>query len=406
VFLLLGGVGLLATATVFASRSVSAMPPMHEEQPRLVTVTIPSHGLVTSKWLSHAGQPRAEVLLPAGYTRSTAYPLLVLLHGASSPYNWYVQTGLTSVFGHLSAIVAMPPGGTGWYTNWWNNGERGHPAWENYELNEVIPAILARYRILPQRRDHAIAGISMGGLGAAYLGGRLPGFFGSVAILSGYVDPQLQSGLVDVMGTLSLAAQKGDHDPDPVDGPATGFYAGGHNPTRLAMNLKQTRVFESTGTGAPSGADKAAGLIPTGTPGLTAEGKIIYPMSEALHRALVATGVDVTYQVHSGGHLVPDFRGELEALLRWGLFKSVTTHPRNWTNDTVASSGQLWSISYRFAQPPDRVVRFRQSGNSLSVSAAGSAVTVTDGHCTVHTGTPVQISLRACRTVVGGSGSS
>jgi S-formylglutathione hydrolase FrmB len=385
--------------------AASAAPPTHERQPRLVTITIPSHGMVTSRWLSHAGQPRADVLLPAGYTRSKAYPLLLLLHGASSPYTWYVQAGLTSVFDHLKAIVVMPPGGTGWYTNWWNDGERAHPAWENYELDEVIPAVLTHYRILPQRRDHAIAGISMGGLGAAFLGGRLPGFFGSVAILSGYVDPQLQPGLVDAMGILSLAAQKGDNDPDPVDGPATGFYADGHNPTRLAMNLKQTRVFESTGTGVLSSADKAAGVIPTRTVGLAEEGRIIYPMSEALHRALIAAGVDVTYQVHSGGHLVPDFRGELEALLAWGLFKPVMTHPTSWTNDTVASSGQLWSASYRFARPPDHVVRFRQSGNSLSISAAGSPVTVTDGHCTVHTETPVEIHVRACRTVVEASGS-
>jgi len=51
------------------------------------------------------------------------------------------------------------------------------------------------------------------------------------------------------------------------------------------------------------------------------------------------------------------------------------------------------------------VVRFRQSGNSLSISAAGSPVTVTDGHCIVHTETPVEIHVPACRTVVEASSS-
>lgn len=396
----LGGVAIVATASLVTSCSTSVTRSAHVQPPRIVTITIPSHGMVTSKWLSHPGQPRADVLLPAGYTRSKSYPLLLLLHGASSPYSWYVQVGLTNVFDHLDAIVVMPPGGTGWYTNWWNNGERGDPSWESYELDQVIPTILAKYRILPERRYHAIAGISMGGLGAPFLGGRLPGFFGSVSILSGYVDPQLQQGLVNIMGVLSLAAQKGDHDPNPVDGPATGFYADGHNPARLTMNLKQTRVFESTGTGVVSKADKAAGTIPTEAVGLAEEGGVIYPMSEAMHRALVSAGINVTYQVHPGGHLVPDFRGELEAMLAWGLFKPVTTDPAKWTNETVASSGKLWSVSYRFARAPDRVVQFRQSGSSLSVSAAGSAVTVIDGHCTVRSPTPVEINVRTCHASV------
>ncbi len=398
-----GAVGIVVASSLVTSCSTSVTQVVHERPPRVVTVTIPSHGMVTSKWLSHSGQPRADVLLPAGYTRSKSYPLLVLLHGAASPYSWYVQAGLTDVFAHLNAIVVTPPGGTGWYTNWWNNGERGDPSWESYELEEVIPTILAKYRILPQRRYHAIAGISMGGLGAPFLGGRLPGFFGSVAILSGYVDPQLQQGLVNIMGILSLAAPKGDLDPNPVDGPSTGFYADGHNPTRLAMNLKQTRVFETAGTGVVSSADKAAGTIPTETVGLVEEGKIIYPMSEAMHRALVSAGVDVTYQVHPGGHLVPDFRGELEAMLAWGLFKPVPTDPSSWTNDTVATGGKLWSVAYRFARAPDQVVRFHQSRSLLSISAAGSEVTVTAGHCTVRSATPVEIDIRACHAVRGRS---
>ena len=45
---------------------------------------------------------------------------------------------------------------------------------------------------------------------------------------------------------------RGDYAPDPVEGPPQGFYADGHNPTRLAKNLEQTRVFVSTGTGVPS----------------------------------------------------------------------------------------------------------------------------------------------------------
>jgi S-formylglutathione hydrolase FrmB len=364
---------------------------------RLVTVTIPAGAYVAPQWWGYSGPPRADVLLPTGYRSSASYPLLVLLHGLQSNYAWYADHGIQQIMAGLDAIVVMPEGANGWYTDWWNNGERGKPSWESYELDAVLPYVLKHYRIRPQRRYHAIAGISMGGLGATYLGGRLPGFFGSVATLSGFVDPQEYGEWVAEGEPLtSLAPFEGDFDFDAVEGPWNGFYATGHNPTALVKNLLHTRVFESTGTGAPTSAgyaDPGSGLE-----GTALEGGIIYPMNRAYHAALTANGVHSTYQVHAGGHDAADFVPELEAMLKWGLFKPVTSLPRSWTNQTVATSGQLWDIGYRFASPPAGVVTFRQSGRSVSVSAAGSDVTLTTAKgCVLHRRTPTIVKLpRRC----------
>jgi S-formylglutathione hydrolase FrmB len=380
--------GVLALCAMFGSGAAQAS--------QLVTVTIPDQrGEIPSKWLSYPGPPKANVLLPDNYDASTAYPLLVMLNGLNTNYAWYAQWLLPQLQG-LNAIVVMPEGGSGWYTDWWNNGERGSPAWESYELNEVLPYIRDHYKILPQRQYHAIAGTSMGGLGATYLGGRLPGFFGSVASLSGFDDPQYYAQITDpAMGLTAEAPVQGDYDLDPVEGPPRGFYMHGHNPSALAMNLEQTRVFESTGNGIPSSADLAD---PTGAGdqayNYALERMVIYSMSQRYHKALVTAGVDVTYQVHRGGHLIPDFAAEIEAMRAWGLFKPVVTNPTSWVNDTVATSGQLWDIGYHFDQPPNAVVQFRRSGSSLSVSAAGSAVTITTaGGCVIHTGTPATIPV-------------
>jgi hypothetical protein len=233
----------------------------------------------------------------------------------------------------------------------------------------------------------------MGGLGAAYLGGRLPGFFGSVASLSGFVDPQYFAPIAGAgMGLTSFALLRGDYDLYPVYGPPDGFYATGHNPTDLAMNLEQTRVFESTGTGVPSAAGlKDPAVVPVGS---LLEGVIIYPMNQSYHQALATAGVDVTYQAHPGGHDAPDGADEVQAMLAWGLFKPVVTHPRSWVNDTVATSGQLWDIGYRFDEPPSAVVQFRRNGNTVAISAAGSAVTITTrGGCAIRTGTPTTLRI-------------
>jgi S-formylglutathione hydrolase FrmB len=372
-----------------------------------VTLTIPAPaGKIPTKWLSYPGPPRANVLLPTGYDPHKRYPLLVLLNGLANNYASYAEDGIVTKLelSGLDAIVVMPEGGSGWYADWWNDGQGASPAWESYELDDVLRTILARYPILPQRRYHTIAGFSMGGLGAVYLAGRLPGFFGSVASLSGFVDPQYFAPItVPAMGLVSLAPLVGDHNLNPVYGPPYGFYADGHNPTLLTMNLKQTRVFESTGTGAPSSAGLAnltSGGAAAILVGSVLEAPIIYPMNQLYHAALTADHVDVTYQVHSGGHDIPDFYNEFNALLTWGLFKPVVINPASWVNDTVATSGQLWDIGYRFAQPPKHLVQFRRSGNSLSISAAGSAVTITTGGgCSTHTPTPatVHISNRGCK---------
>jgi S-formylglutathione hydrolase FrmB len=365
------------------------------EQPRLVTITIPAvHAKIDPKWWGYQGPPRANVLLPAGYDPQRRYPLIVALHGLNCNYAWWQQWKLTDPFEKLHAIIVMPEGASGWYTDWWNHGERGGPDWETYELDDVLPTILERYPVLPQRRYHALVGISMGGLGAAYLGGRVPGFFGTVAPLSGFVDPQLAGVVAEpAMGATALAPLKGDYNVFAVDGQPSGFYMTGHNPTRLGVNLRQTRVFVSTGDGRPS---PYASL---NHPGSEEEGAVIYPMNQQYVPALVAAGVNVTYQPHTGGHDIPDFMAEVKAFVRWGVFKPVVTHPKDWLNKTVATHGRLWDISYRFAHPPTDVVQFTRSGDKLRISGAGSAVTIrTTGGCAVQIRTPgtVRVPRKHC----------
>jgi hypothetical protein len=190
------------------------------------------------------------------------------------------------------------------------------------------------------------------------------------------------------MGLFSFAKQNGDADPDPIYGSPTGFYANGHNPARLVENLQRTRLFVSTGTGVPSKAE------PTPTQVAIASEHIIYPMSQLYHKALVAAGIHATYQIHPGAHDDPDFLDEIRAMLKWGLFKPVVDNPASWTNKTVATRGQLWDFNYLFTKPPTHIVQFKQSGTTLSITAAASSVTITMANgCAIHTRTPATVHL-------------
>ncbi len=359
---------------------------------QLVTITLPDrHHEIPAKWLTYPGPPRADVLLPTGYNPKRAYPLIVLLPGFSNTYAILGPGMLDAqhVLAGLQAIVVSPEGEVGWYADWFNNGAYGTPEWESYILDEAIPQIIQRYKILPQRRYHALFGISMGGLGAAYLGGRLPGFFGSIGVLSGFVDLQAAPEIV----TPSMDELSGV-PPGSVVGPESGFYATGHNPTALVQNLQHTRVFLSAGNGVPTPPDGGGGGV-----GNAEEAGVIRPMSDDYDAALKAAGIDVTYQTHDGCHCWPDFQAELRNAIAWGPFKPVVEHPSGWVNDTVATHGQLWGIGYRFATHPTAVARFTRAGSRLRISAAGSPVTLTTSRgCVLRVPTPadVQIPSKSC----------
>lgn len=145
----------------------------------LTEITIPARNSeVADNWTNYEGDPRAKVLLPDGYDPKKSYPLLILLAGANSSYETWSNESLgrirTTAAG-FPGIIVMPEGSTGYYADWWSGGKRGDPSWESYYFDQVIPQIMDRYEIRPERRWHALAGVSMGGLGTAYLSGRLPG---------------------------------------------------------------------------------------------------------------------------------------------------------------------------------------------------------------------------------------
>ena len=221
---------------------------------------------------SGSGTGKVRVLLPAGYARSTErYPVLYLLHGAEGSYrDWVDNGGVEALTAGLPLIVVMPDGGAaGQYTDHYNDGRYGPPAYETYHLGQLIPWIDLNLRTVTERAGRAVAGVSMGGFGAMSYAARHPDLFVSAASFSGAVDTNDR-----VLWPLIGSAVFGSRTTAEVRWR-------GSNPVDLAANLADLRLILYSGNGEPGLIDAVFDLVE----------RVVYQQSEGLHEALSRLGI-------------------------------------------------------------------------------------------------------------------
>jgi S-formylglutathione hydrolase FrmB len=131
------------------------------------------------------------VQLPAEYDAksSTAqrYPVLYFLHGLGQNEQTLFSTGGWSVIDDLRRqnkisdfLVVAPEGKRTFYINSPGNTLR----YSDFLLQEFVPAIERKYRVLPGRKNRAITGVSMGGYGALRFAFAHPETFSAVSAQS------------------------------------------------------------------------------------------------------------------------------------------------------------------------------------------------------------------------------
>lgn len=235
-----GPAGTAAPAVVTAERRVGE---------RLVDLTVASPAL--------GGDAKVRLLTPDGWDqrgKDDRWPVLYLLHGMfGSHEDWVKQTDVTRLRELRNVLVVMPDGGDpgGYYTNWWNGGRSGAPAWETFHLDEVR-SILERDYGAGTRR--AVAGASMGGYGALLYAGHRPDMFRAVASYSGPVHLLHPESVA--RWRLAFADPAGASYLDLWGDPATQRANWErHDPYQLAGLLRPMPVFLSCGDGEPGPLD-------------------------------------------------------------------------------------------------------------------------------------------------------
>jgi S-formylglutathione hydrolase FrmB len=132
-----------------------------------------------------------NVYFPPSYSQDTTkkYPVLDLLHGKSgNNTDWNKNAGLVTVMdteianGAREMIVIMPNGIDAFYCNNYN-GSKYH--YEDFMVQELIPQVESKFRIVSSSSTRAIAGLSMGGYGATYHAFKYLDLYSSCYSLSG-----------------------------------------------------------------------------------------------------------------------------------------------------------------------------------------------------------------------------
>jgi S-formylglutathione hydrolase FrmB len=190
-----------------------------------------------------------RLLTPDGWNpadRRQHWPTFWLLHGCCGDYTSWSGTDIATIPSLRKVLVVMPEAGwNGWYSDWWNYGAGGDPAWETFHTVELTHLLEHGWGASSNR---VVAGLSMGGQGALLYAARHPGMFRAAAAYSGSADPLLNDESINrIMGFF---AGQGN-DPlrvwgDPV---AQRPIWEAHDPYYLAHRLKSLPVYLSCGDG-------------------------------------------------------------------------------------------------------------------------------------------------------------
>lgn len=247
------------------------------------------------------GTVKVRLLLPVAFDpdASTRWPVLYLLQGCCDTYDsWTRETDVEALTADTDLLVVMPAatsggdGGFGWYTDWYNGGEGGQPAWETFHLVELLELLERNWQA---GDDRVIAGLSMGGHGAMTYAARHPGMFKAAASFS---------------GVLHILDSRFDADPRVWGSEIqqADIWAA-HDAVTLAPQLEGLPLYVSFGTGEfgpldvvenQDGADTEAWLL---------------PMNEAFVARLEELGIPATVSAGPGTHTWPYWeRGLHEAM--------------------------------------------------------------------------------------------
>jgi S-formylglutathione hydrolase FrmB len=239
------------------------------------------------------------LLLPPSYDaeKTRRYPILYFLHGLGDNEQMFLHSGGWDLVQDLwesgklgEYLIVTPAGGTSFFID----SKDGRTRYEDFLVQEFLPFIEGRYRVLPGRAFRGVDGISMGGFGALHLAFHHPELFGSVSAHSAAIvekPPAINVADTEESGRLRLFGDIFGSPPDRA-------YWDRVSPLTLARtaDLGHLAIYFDCGAQDDYGFNAGA---------------------EALHKALDARHIAHEYHIYPGGHDWEYFAAHLPASLEF-----------------------------------------------------------------------------------------
>ena len=146
-----------------------------------------------------------SVMLPSSYAVGSAtYPVVYMLHGSGNDNTTYSSASeIQRLVESYGFIAVCPKDGTDW---WLDAPNDPSIRYETFVSSELVAYVDANYRTVADRTRRMIAGHSMGGHGAGFIGLRHKDVFGTVGIVIGGVDLTQDTSRADLIRLLGSYA--------------------------------------------------------------------------------------------------------------------------------------------------------------------------------------------------------
>jgi S-formylglutathione hydrolase FrmB len=240
-------------------------------------------------------------LLPDGFpassntshTASKTYAAIYLLHGLGQDDESLVNNGIWNLVDEMRSkkeigdfVIITPFAGRSFYVN----SKDGKVRYEDFLLQEFIPAMEKKYHLEHSRKRRVLSGISMGGYGALRLAFKHPEMFAAVSAHSAALIEELPKGA----GQSNVAAMIGSAFGRPLDN----AYWKNQSPFIYAKtaDLKGLKIYFDCGDSDFFGFDAGA---------------------KALDKLLTSRKVPHEFHIYPGGHDFQYFSAHLPASLEF-----------------------------------------------------------------------------------------
>ncbi len=158
---------------------------------------VPHGNMTTNYYYSEVTQGLREMIVytPAGYTPSKKYPVLYLMAGSGDTQDTWIKEGCINFIldnviaeGKAREMIVAIPNSNVFTRNDPRHTEMAFPMIDKEFVEYIIPYVESNYSVIKDRKARAIAGLSMGGRMAQYVGFRHLELFSSFGLLSSAID--------------------------------------------------------------------------------------------------------------------------------------------------------------------------------------------------------------------------